>query len=92
MLKRMTLAIAFVAALGVGGLGIASSASAHGGGCYRGGPHGYGPPAAYRSWGYGPRVYTRAYYPSYYRGYAGYGGAYVPFGHRRGGVYFGIGF
>lgn len=104
MLKRMMLAVAFVAALGIGGLGITSAASAYGG-CYRGhggGFHG-GPHAAYRSYGYGPRVYSRAYYPSYYggygyrsygyRGYGGYGGAYIPFGgHHRGGVYFGVGF
>ncbi len=95
MLKRVTLALAFVAALGVGGLGITSSASAYGG-CHRGF---HGPPPVYRSYGYGPRVYGRTYYPSYYRGYGyrgygGYGGAYIPFGgrHHRGGVYFGIGF
>lgn len=95
MTKRMMLVLTFVAALGFGALGAASPASAHGG-CYRGGGHGYGgyggygPAVTYRSY-YGPRYYGPTVYPSYYRGYSGYGGAYIPLG-RRSGLSFSIGF
>lgn len=80
MVKRVLLALTFVAALGVAGLGITNTAEAYGG-CHRGGGgyYGayYGRPAPY--YGYGPRVVRRSYYygaPAYYGpgpGYISYG-------------------
>jgi hypothetical protein len=61
MVKRVLLALTFVAALGVAGMGFSNTAEAHGG-CYRGGGGGgyygaYYAPAPF----YGPR-YRAAYY------------------------------
>lgn len=91
MFRRTSLALALVATLGFGGLGIANTAEA-GHGCHRGGyysgHHGHGGHGGY---GYGPRV-------SYYGGYGGYYAPayyqpYYPAYYNRGsGVYFSIGF
>lgn len=78
MVRRVLLALTFVAALGVAGLGFSSTAAAHGG-CGRGGGYGgyYG---AYYGAApfYGPRVRRTYYYgpPAYYGpgpGYISYG-------------------
>lgn len=92
MLKRIALALTFVAALGVAGLGANRSAEAYGGCHGHGGGHGYGAyyPGYYSSWGYAPRYTYYGGYPAnvhYYRG--------VPHHHHHrsnGGVYFSIGF
>ena len=55
MWKRVLVALAFVAALGAGGMGLASKAEAHGGGC------GYG--------GYGHRAFYGGPYGGYHGGY-----------------------
>jgi hypothetical protein len=88
MFRRVVLALAFVAALGAGGLGLANSADAHGGGCGRGGYYGY----------YG--AYYPGYYPAYYGpraayyggGYGGPYGGYNPHHHHHSDVFFSIGF
>jgi hypothetical protein len=91
MVKRVLLALTFVAALGVAGLGISNTAEA-GHGCNRGGGGGYYgayyAPAPY----YGPRVVRRSYYaqPAYYGPSSGYFN-YGRYG-RRGGYSFSIGF
>jgi hypothetical protein len=80
MLKRVLVALAFVAALGAGGMVLASKAEAHGGGC------GYG--------GYGHRAFYGGPYDGYYGGYPsvvrygpgyGYPGSYAPVGFYGGG-------
>ena len=77
MIRRMLLAISFVAALGVAGFVATDSAEAHGRGRYYGA---YGRPyATYYGGGYGyyPHVYRSSYYPPTYYGpvyYGGYGG------------------
>jgi hypothetical protein len=80
MVRRVLLALTFVAALGVGSVGLSNTADAHGG-CYRGGYGGgygrsyygaYYAPAPY----YGPRVRSAYYGPAYYGpgpGYISYG-------------------
>lgn len=95
MFRRAVLALAMVAALGVGSLGVANQADAHG--CGRGGYGGgyYG--AYYRPY-YAPYpVVYQPRYSSYYGG--GYGGYprhdrhyHHHHDHDRGGVYFSIGF
>lgn len=96
MLKRVALALTFVAALGAAGLSTSRSAQAYGG-CH--GPGGYGGygggygayyPGYYSSWGYAPR-YT------YYGGYGGdvhyyRGNPHRHHHHDHGGVHFSIGF
>ena len=78
MLRRIVLAITFVAALGVAGLGMSKSADAWGG-CHRG--YGGGYYSGYHS-GYYPHVYRSSYWPRhstfygppvYYGGYGHYG-------------------
>ena len=94
MIRRILLAISFVAALGVAGFAATDSADAHGHRHGHGHGHGgyrgyYG---AYYGGGYGyyPHVYRASYYPPtyyggrlYYGGYGGYGGHHC---HDRGGV------
>jgi hypothetical protein len=72
MFRRVVLALAFVAALGAGGLGLATSADAHGGGCGRGGYGGY-----YGA--YYPGVYAAPY--PYYGPRSAYYGGYRPYPH-----------
>lgn len=98
MVRRVLLAISFVAALGVAGFVATDSADAHG--CRRGGYGGYGGYyGAYYGGGYGgyyPYVQRTSYYPSaYYGAPAYYGRSYYGghhHGHDRGGVSFSIGF
>jgi hypothetical protein len=79
MVRRILLALTFVAAFGAAGLGLSNTAEAHGG-CGRGGGGGgyygaYYGPAPY----YGPPV-RRVYYapaPAYY----GPGPGYINYGH-----------
>ena len=90
MIRRMLLAISFVAALGVAGFGISTTAEAHG--CRRGG-YGYGGYyGAYYAPSYGvyPNVYRSSYYPPVYYGPTLYGG----YGRHRhdGGLYISLGF
>ncbi|HEY3392458.1 MAG TPA: hypothetical protein VGK58_07115 [Lacipirellulaceae bacterium] len=98
MLKRALLALAFVAALGAAGMGVANKAEAGHGHFYGGYYGGYGTyyPSYYGGYGHGPRF-------SYYRGF---GSHYGHHGHRsrhhghhghhghghRSGVSFSIGF
>jgi hypothetical protein len=92
MIRRMVLAISFVAALGVAGFAVTDSADAHGRGRYYGG-HGR-PYATYYGGGYGhyPHVYRSSYYPPTYYGpvyYGGYGGGHC---HQPGGLSTSFGF
>jgi hypothetical protein len=95
MFRRIVLALAFVATLGVAGFGASNRAEAHGGGCYRGGYGGgygaYYAPYGYGGYGYGPprAAYYRGYNP-YYSGYGGYGG--YPRHHHDSGVSISFGF
>ena len=87
MVKRIAIALTFVSALVLAGLGMNSSAEAgcpYGGGGYYGGYGGYAAP--YGGYGYSARR------SSFYGGYGfggGYGGYYVP---RYRGLHFSIGF
>ena len=95
MFKRMLLALAFVAALGAGGLGMSSKAAAH---C----DDGYGYGSYYRSYpsyygyGYGPRVVSYRNYPAYPVYYGGFRDGYRHHHHHddddRGRVFVSFGF
>ena len=94
MLRRIILALTFVAALGVAGLGMSNTADAwHS--CHRGYYGGYG---GYSSAYYGgyPYVYRASYWPrhsTFYGPPAYYGGHYGGHGHYgHSGVHFSIGF
>jgi hypothetical protein len=93
MIRRMFLAISFVATLGVAGFVSTGSAEAHG--CGRGGYGGYGGyyGANYNGgYGYYPNVYRTSYYPPTYLGppvYGGYGGHHH---HHHNGAFISIGF
>jgi hypothetical protein len=99
MIRRMLLAISFVAALGVAEFAVTDTADAHG---YRRGGHGYHGAYYGGGWGYGggyghyPHVYRASYYPSIYYGEPiYYGRSYYGGGHhchRPGGSYISIGF
>ena len=92
MMKRILLALTFVAALGAAAVGMASTAEA-GHGCHRGyGGHGYRAFHSdnYYSGGYGPRF---SYYRSHPRQVHYYRGFPHHHHHRdRSGIYFSIGF
>ena len=91
MLKRMFLAIAFLAALGAGGLGLSSHAVARHHDCdddYGYSYRSYYP--AYYGYSYAPRVYYRSY-PVYYRDYD-YGHHHHHHDHDRSHVTFSFGF
>jgi hypothetical protein len=100
MVRRILIAISFVAALGVAGFA-ATDADAHGRGRGHGHGHGHGHGGprgyygAYYGGGYGhyPHVYRSSYYPATYYGgpvyYGGYGGHHC---HDRGGVSISFGF
>jgi hypothetical protein len=66
MVKRVLLALTFVAALGAAGFGLSGAAQA-GHGCGYGGGYGYG------GYGYGGGYGHSSYYPSYHSHYGGYG-------------------
>jgi hypothetical protein len=91
MFRRMMLALTFVAALGVAGLGMSKTADAWGG-CHRGGYYGgYGGyDGGYGAY-YAPYGYRTSYFPRYGAYYDGYYG-YYPRYHRHGGVSFSVGF
>jgi hypothetical protein len=92
MIRRVLLAISFVAALGVAGFVATDTAEAHG--CRRGGYGGYY--GAYYGGGYGgyyPQVIRSSYYPPIYYGapvyYGGHGHRHH---HHHDGISFSIGF
>jgi hypothetical protein len=87
-MKRILLALTFVAVLAAGGLGMGSKAAAWGG-CYD--SYGYGHygyrsyPVYYSDWGYGS-YYPRQYHRSRWHGHHGHSH------HDHGGVHFSFGF
>jgi hypothetical protein len=95
MIRRLLLAVSFVATLGVAGLVASDSAEAHG--CRRGG---YGAYGAYYGGGYGggyggyyPGVVRSSYYPPIYYGTpVYYGGRGHRHHHHHDGISFSIGF
>ncbi|MEX2308543.1 MAG: hypothetical protein WD738_13160 [Pirellulales bacterium] len=94
MLKRILLALTFVAVLGAAGLGMSSKAAA-GHGCYDDysyGGYGYRTyqPVYYSDWGY-PTYYRSYGYPQRYDGHHRYHGHHGHH-HDRGGISFSIGF
>ena len=99
MLKRVLLALTFVAALGAAGVGMAGKAQARHDCDYGYGGYGHGGhyPGYYSSYGYAPRLtYYRSHgYPHYGRHHhRGHRHGHHHRGHHRGhsGVYFSIGF
>jgi hypothetical protein len=89
MVRRMFLAISFVVALGLAGLGMSNTAEAHG--CGRGGYGGYYGAYYAPSYGVYPYVSRASYYPPVYYGPAYYGG-YGRHRHHDGGLYISLGF
>lgn len=73
MIKRITLALTFVAVLAVAGVGISSTAEAGHGHCGYGGGYGGGHGGHYASYGYAPAVSVGYGYAPVYSGYYGYG-------------------
>ena len=97
MFKRILLALTFVAALGVAGLGMSNSADAYGG-CHRSSYYGggYGGYAPY-GYGYGGPRHSMYYGGGYGGGYGGYHGYpsrgyYGHRGHGHSGISFSFGF
>jgi len=81
MFRRTLLALTFVAALGVAGVGLSGTAQAHGGSCFAPVYGGYGY-AAFPRGGYGA-FYTPAYSPYSYGAYPGVYATFGGHGHRR---------